>query len=59
MERLLDKRAITRNVDAGSCYEVDNLEFKQYWLAHQSTPWPDADEWINILTRYYSGIRRA
>ncbi len=53
MERLLQKKAVIQEMDSGSCYEVDNREFKQHWLSEQQTPWPDADEWIRMLARYY------
>ena len=59
MERLLGKKARTLNVDSGSCYEVDNRDFKQYWLSQQRIPWPGADDWAQMLAKYYGGPKAA
>ena len=53
MELILHKKAVIKKIDSGSCYEVDNHEFKQHWLSEQQTPWPVDDEWIRMLARYY------
>jgi nucleoside-diphosphate-sugar epimerase len=53
MEHILNKKAVIREVDSGSCYEVDNREFKQHWLVNRHTPWPGADEWPRMLAKYY------
>lgn len=57
MERILGHKAMARPVVGGSCYAVDNLEFKQYWLSLQRIPWPDADHWIRMLDKYYGGSK--
>lgn len=53
MERVLHKKAVIKEVDSGSCYEVDHVEFKRYWLAHLNLPWPASDHWRSMLLKYY------
>ncbi len=56
MEGLLNKKAVIREADSGSCYEVDNREFKHYWLSLQSMPWPGNNDWRLMLVTYYGGL---
>jgi len=55
MERLLHKKAVISEVDSGSCYEVDNHEFKRFWLSQQRMPWPSIYDWPQMLAKYYGG----
>lgn len=53
MERVLGRQAAVREEDRGSCYAVDNTPFKQYWTAVMGRPWPGADQWKQVVAKYY------
>lgn len=55
MEQLLNRQAVTTEIEAGSCYHVDNTAFKQAWSAHAGLPWPGPDQWVDVLRKYYGG----
>lgn len=53
MEKLLGRKALTKEVETGSCYSVDNSGFKRYWTTALTDPWPDDDHWQRMLACYY------
>ncbi len=54
MEHLLGKMAKATPVDAGSCYEVNNSDFKRIWTSTGAS-WPDPGHWASTLAKYYGG----
>lgn len=53
LERVLGRKGTPLEEERGSCYQVDNIPFRQYWTGEMGRTWPDRDHWRHVVAKYY------